>query len=89
MVVTGIIDEHVCRAVVDELAPHMETARVIEADDPEAFYPGRTRRVTGLIARSPTVRELICHPQSASMCDHFCCRTASLATSCTSQRPFP
>jgi ectoine hydroxylase-related dioxygenase (phytanoyl-CoA dioxygenase family) len=71
LVVTGVIDQTLRTAVVDELAPHMEAARVIEADDPAEFYPGRTRRVTGLVARSPAVRELIRHPQSTSMCDHF------------------
>ncbi len=71
LVVTGVMDQSVRAAVVDELAPHMEAARVIEVDDPKEFYPGHTRRVTGLVARSPTVRELICHPQTTSMCDHF------------------
>ena len=71
LVVTGAMDRHVRASVTEELATHMDSARVIDDDDPEQFYPGRTRRVSGLIARSPAVRELICHPQSTSMCDHF------------------
>lgn len=71
MVITDVTDAQLRANLTDQLAPHMAAAKVIEADDPEEFYPGKTRRVTGLIARSPAVRELICHPQATSMCDQF------------------
>ena len=70
VVVTGLVDPERRAAIRDELAPHMERARVIEDDDPEEFYPGRTRRVTALLARSPTVTDaLLAHPVTKEICD--------------------
>lgn len=71
LVVTDVLDQTARASVVAQLEPHMAAARVTEEEDPEEFYPGKTRRVTGLIARSPNVRDLICHQQPKSMCDHF------------------
>ena len=56
LVVTGLADADARRAVVEELAPHMESTPVAQEDDPAAFYPGQTRRVTALVARLPDGR---------------------------------
>jgi len=72
VVVTGIMDSQLRQSIADELAPHMDQARVIDDDDPEEFYPGRTRRVTGLVTRSPSVADhLVVHPMSKQVCETF------------------
>jgi ectoine hydroxylase-related dioxygenase (phytanoyl-CoA dioxygenase family) len=57
--------------LVAERASHLEAAPVTTDDDPAAFYPGLTQRVTALVARSGQVRELILHPTVTAVCDHF------------------
>ena len=70
VVVADLIDPHQRQAMIDELAPVMEVTRVIEEDDPEEFYPGHTRRATGLVARSETVTDLLIpHPVSQAVCE--------------------
>ncbi len=71
VVVTGLLDDAGRNTVRSELAAEMQTARVIEADDPSQFYPGLTRRASALIAHSPKVGELALDPCSLAMCDHF------------------
>ena len=53
-----------CGRIERELAGDMAAARVVEDDDPKRFYPGRTRRVTGLVSRSETVRDVVAHDLS-------------------------
>ncbi len=48
----------------------MDAAPVASSDDPADFYPGRTRRVTALVARSKTVGELVMHPTPTALYDH-------------------
>ena len=70
VVVTGLLNPGVRQSIRDELAPHLAKARVIEDDDPEEFYPGRTRRVTGLVTRSAAVTDqLIPHSISQKVCE--------------------
>lgn len=70
VVVTGVTDNELRQSIREELAPHMANARVIEDDDPEQFYPGHTRRVSALVARSSSVTDhLIAHPLSQGICD--------------------
>ena len=72
MVVTGLLDEQERKSISAELAPHMANVRVVEEDDPEQFYPARTRRTTALLTRSNTVAEqLVPHPISTGVCDRF------------------
>jgi ectoine hydroxylase-related dioxygenase (phytanoyl-CoA dioxygenase family) len=69
-VVTGMTDAKLRQSIVSELAPHLEHARIIEEDDPEEFYPGRTRRISALVARSPSVTDnLVAHPLSQQICE--------------------
>lgn len=70
VVVTDLIDETSRQQIRDELEAPMRDARVIEQDDPEEFYPGRTRRVSGLVTRSATVTDLmIPHALSQELCE--------------------
>lgn len=72
MVVTGLLSEQARTSISAELAPHMANASVIEDDDPEAFYPGKTRRTTALLTRSNTIAEqLVPHAMATDVCDRF------------------
>ena len=72
LVVTGALDPEARDRLRGELAPHMEAASgpALELDDPKSFYPGRTRRVTALMARSETARGMALHPTTAALCEH-------------------
>ena len=67
LVVTDALPLAECRRIERELASEMEVAHVVEQDDPAHFYPGRTRRVIGLVSRSKTVREVILHDLSREL----------------------
>ncbi len=70
VVVTGVMDAELRQSITSELAPHMASARLIEDDDPAYFYPGRTRRVSALVARSPSITDcLVAHPLIRQVCD--------------------
>jgi ectoine hydroxylase-related dioxygenase (phytanoyl-CoA dioxygenase family) len=70
VVVTGLLSAAERAAVREELAPHMEKARVAK-DNPADFYPGLTRRTTALVARSATVGRLVMHDRSLDLCERF------------------
>jgi len=70
LVVSDLLDAKTRRAIVAELAPHMEATPLAE-DDPTDFYPGRTRRVTALVTRSESVGDLVIHPTATALCDRF------------------
>ena len=61
LVVEGLASKETMGTVRAELAKDMAAVSADE-DDPAAFYPGLTRRVTGLMQRSVTARELLMHP---------------------------
>ena len=72
VVITGVTNANLRQSIKEELAPHMEKARVIETEkeDPTQFYPGRTRRVAGLVAHSSTITDqLVAHPLSKQCCE--------------------
>ena len=71
VVVTGLFDEAGRDSVRAELAPHMKAARVIEQDNPDAFYPGNTRRTSALVARSATAGQLVLDDTSLELCNRF------------------
>ncbi len=54
LVVKSVANQQTLNAVRSELSDYLEVAKV-EDDNPDAFYPGRTRRVIALMHRSPTV----------------------------------
>jgi ectoine hydroxylase-related dioxygenase (phytanoyl-CoA dioxygenase family) len=77
VVVNGVTDRAVRDAILRELAPHLEIVdpdasinKVYEADGGTSnFYPGKTKRITALIARSETFRTFVTHPLMLSACD--------------------
>jgi ectoine hydroxylase-related dioxygenase (phytanoyl-CoA dioxygenase family) len=77
VVVTGVIDRATRDAVLRELAPHLEVVdpdasinKAYEADGGTSdFYPGKTKRITALVARSETFRTFVTHPLMLSACD--------------------
>lgn len=71
LVVTGAAEVTERDAVKQELAADMSAAKVVDKDDPDQFYPGRTRRTSALVARSSTVGDWVIHPCSMSLCDRF------------------
>ena len=71
LVVTDLFDANERALVRQELAPSLDTARVIVDDDPTQFYPGQTRRTSALVVRSPAVGKLVLDEQTLGLCDHF------------------
>ena len=70
LVVADVLDRSGREQLRAELAPHLDAAAVAPSDDPSDFYPGHTRRVTALVARSETVGKLVMHPTPTALCDH-------------------
>ena len=69
VVVTGMTDADTRTALGVQLHDHLQAARVITDDDPQAFYPGHTQRVTALVARAPAVRPLVSDARLLALCD--------------------
>jgi ectoine hydroxylase-related dioxygenase (phytanoyl-CoA dioxygenase family) len=69
LVITGMATPEQLAATRDELAPFMAAAEP-GVDDPDDFYPGDTRRVTALVARSSTVREFVADTRIDALCAH-------------------
>src|SRR5271168_2363038 len=77
VVVTGVIDQAARDSILRELAPHLEIVdpdasinKAYEADGGAAdFYPGKTKRITALVARSETFRSFVTHPLMILACD--------------------
>src|SRR5258708_792175 len=77
VVVTGVTDRASRDAVLRELAPHLEVVdpdasinKAYEADGGTSnFYPGKTKRITALVARSETFRTFVTHPLMLAACD--------------------
>jgi len=77
VVVTGVTDEAQRRALKSELEPWIEAADVgkslndkyAEDGGPSDFYPGHTKRITALVARSQTFGSFVTHPLMLSVCD--------------------
>ena len=77
VVVTGVTDRSTRAAITSELAPHLEKADANAAIDlnnkyfaeTAGFYPGNTKRITGLVEKSETFRTFVTHPLMMSACD--------------------
>ena len=69
LVVTDVLPLAQRQRIERELASELADARVVEKDDPTRFYPGRTRRITGLVSRSETAREIILHDLSRELAE--------------------
>jgi len=65
-----MFDAEARERVRSELEPHMpEAGGLTELDDPDAFYPGNTRRTTALVARSEQARDFVVHPVTKELYD--------------------
>ena len=72
LVVTDVFGADARADIEQELRPHLDAlpAEWVETDDPDAFYPGHTRRALALVERAPAARPLVTHPISAALCEH-------------------
>ncbi len=70
LVVHNILDATTAQQIKDEMSPHMAAAEVANSVPDEEFYPGHTRRVTALVARSPATHKLILDPVVDGLCKH-------------------
>jgi ectoine hydroxylase-related dioxygenase (phytanoyl-CoA dioxygenase family) len=76
-VVHGVIDQSQRDAIARELKPYLDAAdpeaslnKVYEAEGgPSDFYPGHTKRITALVAKSETFRGFVTHPLMIAACD--------------------
>src|ERR1700733_10108733 len=77
VVVRDVIDDATRAKLQRELAPHLVTSdagnrlnKVYEASGGNgSFYPGNTKRITALVAKSETFRGFVMHPLMLSACD--------------------
>ena len=77
VVVRDVIDKAARDAIARELAPHLENSdagnrlnKAYEAAGGNGnFYPGNTKRITALVAKSETFRSFVTHPLMLSSCD--------------------
>ena len=72
LVITNAFESEVRGRVAQAMRPHLDSlpAEWIDADDPEAFYPGKTRRAIAIVERAEAAWPLICHPISTALCQH-------------------
>ena len=70
VVVTDVMNHELRQSIRSEMDSHLAKARVTKEDDPEEFYPGHTKRVTALVARSESVtNQLMVHPITQNICE--------------------
>ena len=55
--------------LIQELDPHLDRVEVQTSVADDEFYAGHTRRVTGVVARSPATHALILNQSVTSICD--------------------
>ena len=72
LVVTDAFDADTRAGIFQEMRPHLDGLpdEWVEADDPESFYPGHTRRAIAVVERAPAARPLVTHPISMALCEH-------------------
>ena len=71
VIVTGLLEKARRDAVRSELAPFMAKSRVLDEDDPNDFFPAKTRRMSALVAHSDTTGELILDSHTQGLCDRI------------------
>jgi ectoine hydroxylase-related dioxygenase (phytanoyl-CoA dioxygenase family) len=77
VVVRDVIDAPTRENLQRELTPHLKSSdagnrlnKVYEASGGNgSFYPGNTKRITALVAKSETFRSFVMHPLMLSACD--------------------
>lgn len=94
VVVERLFDNAWCGELKRELAPHVERAatsipsmnnHLSESGGASDFYPGNTKRIPGLVAKSSAYQALVMHPTLLGVCDQIlkpnCARYQIHATS--------
>ncbi len=72
VVVEGAQSEEHAELVKSELADAMSATFYSDEDNPEDFYPAKTRRVSALMARAPSSHQLALDPAVTRFCeDHL------------------
>lgn len=71
VVVTDVLSAARREKIRSELAPYMARSPVLDEDDPEDFFPARTRRLSALVAHSDAVGELVLDPYTQDVCDRI------------------
>jgi len=79
VVVTDVFGQSTRQALRRELDPYLESSdagqslnrKYAESGGPSDFYPGNTRRITALVAKSETFRTFVTHPLMIAVCDRF------------------
>jgi len=71
LVVTDAFEAELRAEVAQAMRPHLDALpkEWVETDDPDAFYPGYTRRAIAVVERAEAARELVTHPVSTALCD--------------------
>lgn len=67
VVIEGVLNALQVQALAAELAPHFDEAPDCAGD----FYGYATKRVSGLVAKSPSCQAMVIHPAILSVMDHF------------------
>ncbi len=73
VVVEGLLPEPVARALRDDFQPHLDAVAWCNTADglTNEFFGHQTKRLHGLLARSPRFADVVVHPLLRAMCDHF------------------
>src|SRR5260221_5975914 len=77
VVVRGVTSQSERDALARELGSYLETAdpdvslnsKYAAEGGPSDFYPGKTKRITALVAKSETFRTFVTHPLMTAVCD--------------------
>lgn len=87
LVIKGVTKHEIREQVVAELDDYIAKAEVEDDHEvePEEFYPGNTKRVTALVARSKACRDMLMHPTFRGVideallpnCEHYQLHVAS------------
>ena len=69
-VIENVLETDQLANIEADLEARLGSAYFSEQDDPEDFYPGKTKRLVGLMKKLPSVRPLTVHPLTNALCDH-------------------
>ena len=71
VVLTGITTEETRNELLHELTAHEGDENIAEEQGEDAFYPGNTKRTTGLVTKSEVARRFIVHPSLLAHTDTY------------------
>ena len=72
-IVTGLVEPTTVDRLVADFAPHLNAVGwgYHDAGNPDDFSGHHTKRLHGLVSRSPLVGDVVRHPLLRAMCDRF------------------